>query len=142
MRVFRLMLEAARIGGMVAQHNVGVMYQRGDGTERDVAKARQWFQSAADKGDEDSRGRSKPLSAVSTTRGSQPGEMMQAIKHSKVRAGPATIYPKAGLLEFGDEVRVIKRTGSWFRLQPTSPQTDRYVYRQLLTEIGSSKVAQ
>ena len=37
-RAFRLMLEAARIGGMVARHNVGMMYQRGDGTERGVAK--------------------------------------------------------------------------------------------------------
>ena len=37
---FRLMLETARSGDMVAQYNVGVMYERGAGTAADATKAR------------------------------------------------------------------------------------------------------
>ena len=33
------------------QYNLGVMYQTGFGLPKDMAKAREWFQKAADQGD-------------------------------------------------------------------------------------------
>ena len=130
-RAFQLMLEAARSGDMVAQHNVGVMYERGNGTTRDVAKARHWLQRAADKGNEEARERLESLH--STDEVSTTGTVMWANKRANVRAGPATSYAKVGLLEVGEEVRVIERSGDWFKLEPRPGQPERYVYAPLLT---------
>ena len=132
-RAFRLMLEAARSGDMVAQHNVGVMYQRGNGTARDVVKARQWLQRAADKGNEEAQERLKSLSAVSSNGEAETGNVMRAVKRSNVRAGPGTNFAKVGFLEVGDEVRVVERTGDWFRLAPRPGQLEGYVYAPLLS---------
>ena len=131
-RAFRLMLKAARSGDMVAQHNVGVMYERGNGTERDAAKAREWLQRAADKGNEGARERLESL--ISTDEASTTGKVMWAIKRANVRAGPRTNFAKVGLLEIGDRVRVVERTGDWFRLAPQPGQAERYVYAPLLSE--------
>lgn len=40
----------AREGNMNAQYNMGVMYQDGDGVERDLTKAREWLSAAAAQG--------------------------------------------------------------------------------------------
>ena len=125
------MLKAARGGDMVAQHNVGVMYERGNGTARDLAKARQWLQRAADKGNEEARERLESLNSVDEV--STTGTVMWAIKRSNVRAGSGTSYAKVGLLAIGEEVRVIERSGDWFKLEPRSGQPERYVYAPLLT---------
>ena len=140
-RAFRLMLEAARSGDMVAQHNVALMYQRGNGTERDAAKAREWFQRAADKGSGEAREKLRFLAAA-PAEAYRASSVMRAVKRSNVRAGPGTSYAKVGLLEVGERVRVVGRSGNWFRLQPTSRQPAQFVYGPLLTEIGISKVAQ
>ena len=119
-RAFRLMHEAARSGDMVALHNVGVMYERGNGTTRDVAKARHWLQKAADRGNEESRERLESLN--STDEVSTTGKVMWTIMRSNVRAGPGTSYAKVGLLEIGDRVQVVERTGEWFKLAPQPGQ--------------------
>lgn len=141
-RAFRLMLEVARTGDMIAQYNVGLMYQRGNGTERDTTKARQWFQRSADKGHEGAREKLRSLAASVADGSFRPGSVMRAVTRSNVRAGPGTSYAKVGLLEVGEEVRVIGHTGNWLRLQPTSRQPERFVYGPLLTEMQRPKVAQ
>ena len=117
-RAFGLMLQAARSGYMVAQYNVGVMYEKGAGTAADATKARHWLQRAADKGDEDAREKLKSLSASPTDGAMEHGKVMRAAKRSNVRAGPGTSYAKVNLLEVGQAVRVIERIGDWFKLQP------------------------
>ena len=42
---------AAAEGYASEQYNLGVMYQTGFGLPKDMAKAREWFQKAADQGD-------------------------------------------------------------------------------------------
>ena len=42
---------AAVEGYASEQYNLGVMYQTGFGLPKDMAKAREWFQKAADQGD-------------------------------------------------------------------------------------------
>ena len=136
------MLQAARSGYATAEYGVGLLYERGHGTARDVAKARQWLQRAADKGSEDAREKLKSLSSASTDGAFDTGKVMRAAKRANVRAGPGTSYAKVDTLKVGEHVRVLERTGNWFRLHPTSGETERFVYGPLLTEIGNSKVAQ
>ena len=134
-RAFRLILQAARSGDVIAEYGVGLLYERGGGTTRDVAKARHWLQRAADKGLEDAREQLRSLSATSPTEGETASDtVMWAVKRSNVRAGPGTSYVTVGLLEVGDEVRVIERIGAWFKLQPKPGQPERFVYAPLLSE--------
>ena len=133
-RAFELMLQAARSGYVIAEYGVGLSYEMGGGTTRDVAKARQWLQRAADKGLEEARERLEALSMVSTDDALSTAQVMWAVKRANVRSGAGTSYAKVGLLEIGDEVRVIERTGDWFKLAPNLGQLERYVYAPLLTE--------
>jgi hypothetical protein len=43
-------LKAAEQGNAVAQYNLAVCYERGEGTEPDEAMAAQWYRKAADQG--------------------------------------------------------------------------------------------
>ena len=61
-------------------------------------------------------------------------KVMWAEKRANVRAGPDTNYAKVGLLEVGDEVRIIKKVGNWFKLEPIGGQ-ERFVYSPLITEV-------
>ena len=133
-RAFELTLRAAHSGHASAEYGVGLSYQRGEGTARDVAKARQWFQRAAENGVDEAREKLKALSAAPTDGAFEPVTVMWAIKRSNVRTGPGTSYAKVGLLEIGDRVRVVERTGDWFRLAPQPGQPERYVYAPLLRE--------
>ena len=133
-RAFRLILQAARSGDVIAEYGVGLLYERGGGTTRDVATARQWLQRAADKGLEDARERLESLSMVSTDDALSTAQVMWAVKRANVRSGAGTSYAKVGLLEIGDEVRVIERTGDWFKLAPNLGQPERFVYAPLLSE--------
>ena len=63
-----------------------------------------------------------------------PGKVMWATRRSNVREGPGTSYAKVDLLEVGESVHVIDRTGDWLRLKPRPGQPDRFVYGPLLTE--------
>ena len=134
---FEWMLRSARAGFTDAQYNVGVYYLWGLGTAVDRARGRDWLENAAAKGDEDAR---KLLAETRSGQGSRPdstagpGRVMWATKRSNVREGPGTGYAKVGLLEVGESVHVIDRTGDWFRLQPRPGQPDRFVYGALLTE--------
>ena len=56
-----------------------------------------------------------------------------AAKRSNVRAGPGTGYEKVGLLEAGEKVHVMAKTGNWFKLTPQGGAADRFVYAPLLT---------
>ena len=134
-RAFRLMLEAARTGDAVAQHNVGVMYERGNGTAKDLAKARLWLQRAADRGNEEAGERLASLPTESTDRASTTGRVMRAFKRSNVRAGPGTSHTIVQVLAVGERVRVIERRGNWFRLQPRPGKPDRFVYAPLARRI-------
>ena len=132
-RAFELMLQAARSGYVIAEYGVGLSYEDGHGTQRDLAKSRRWIQRAADKGLEEARKKLKSLDMASTTGAVEHATVMRAAKRSNVRAGPGTSYAKVGLLEVGEEVRVIERTGDWFQLEPHPGQPERYVYAPLLT---------
>ena len=141
-RAVQLMLDAATSGQATAQYNIGMMYERGDGTARDVAKARQWLQWAADKGYKKAREQLTSLSVASTAGETDAGTMMRALKRSNVRAGPGTSYAKVDLLEVGERVRTLERTGDWFRLEPSAGQPHRFVYGPLLSATERSEVVQ
>ena len=82
-----------------------------------------WLQLAADKGDEDAREKLKSLSEASTDgafRDRQNDAGGQAVERAR-RAGDE--LRKVGLLEVGERMRVIERTGDWFRLAPLPGQT-------------------
>ena len=55
-----------------------------------------------------------------------------AAKRSNVRAGPGTSYEKVGLLEAGEKVHVMAKTGNWFKLTPQGGAAERFVYAPLL----------
>ena len=128
------MLQSARSGYATAEYGVGLSYEMGGGTTRDVAKARQWLQRAADKGLEEAREKLKSLSASPTDGAMERDTLMWAAKRSNVRTGPGTSYAKVALLEVGQAVRVIERIGAWFKLQPKPGQPERFVYAPLLSE--------
>ena len=104
-----------------------------------MAKARQWIQRAADKGLEEAREKLKSLSVATTDGAFDTGKVVRTAKRANVRAGPGTSYAKVDILDVGEHVRVLERTGNWFRLQPTSQQPERFVYAPLLTETGHSR---
>lgn len=62
-----------------------------------------------------------------------PGKSMWAAKRSNVRAGPGTSYRIVDLLEVGEQVRVVAKTGNWYQLEPQAGQPERFVYVPLLT---------
>ena len=134
-RAFELMFQSARSGYAVAEYGVGLSYEDGHGTQRDAAKSRRWIQRAADKGLEEAREKLKSLDMAPTAEAIEHATVMWAIKRANVRIGPGKSYAKVDLLEVGDEVRVVERTGNWFRLQPTSRQPDRLVYGPMLSTI-------
>ncbi len=138
-RAFALMLQSARSGYVIAEYGVGLSYADGHGTQRDSAKSRRWIQRAADKGLEEAREKLRSLEMASTAGAIEHAAMMRAAKRSNVRAGPGTSYAKVGLLEVGEEVRVIERTGDWFKLKPRPGQSERYVYAPLLTATRSQE---
>ena len=62
-----------------------------------------------------------------------PGKSMWAAKRSNVRTGPGTSYRIVDLLEVGEQVRVIAKTGNWYQLEPRAGLPERFVYAPLLT---------
>ena len=47
--------EEAEKGDKVAQYNLGCLYERGEGTEKNLEKAFYWYQKAADNGHSDAQ---------------------------------------------------------------------------------------
>jgi hypothetical protein len=47
--------KAAEQGNALAQHNLGLCYKYGRGTEKDIDKAIEWITKAAEKGNEKAR---------------------------------------------------------------------------------------
>ena len=141
-RAFELMVQSARSGYVIAEYSVGLAYEDGHGTQHDLARARQWIQRAADKGLQVAREKLTSLAMASTDSVVQAATVMRALKRSNVRAGPGTSYAKVGILEVGERVRVLERSGHWFRLEPASGQPDRFVYAPLLSGAARSEVAQ
>ena len=47
--------KAAEQGDAAAQHNLGVMYDSGQGVTQDYAEALKWYRKAADQGDADAQ---------------------------------------------------------------------------------------
>ena len=133
-RAFELMFQSARSGYVIAEYGVALSYEDGHGTQQDLTKARRWFQRAADKGLEEAREKRRSLDMASTVGAIEHATVMRAAKRSNVRAGPGTSYAKVGLLEIGDEVRVVERIGDWFRLAPQPDRAERFVYAPLLIE--------
>jgi uncharacterized protein len=43
-------MKATEQGHDIAQHNVGLCYNNGDGVKQDLAKARYWYMKAAEQG--------------------------------------------------------------------------------------------
>ena len=98
-----------------------------------MTKARRWLQRAADKGNEEARERLASLSMAATDGVIDAITTMRAVKRSNVRTGPGTSYAKVGILEVRERVRVLERTGDWYRLEPSADQPHRFVYGPLLS---------
>ena len=64
----------------------------------------------------------------------KPHKRMWVAKRADVRFGPSTGHPKVDLLEAGKKVRVVAKTGDWYRLSAQPGQGMRYVHASLLTE--------
>ena len=60
---------------------------------------------------------------------------MQARVRANVRSGPGTEYEKVGLLEAGEEVRVVGEAGEWLRIE-TAAGNEAFVHGSLLQEVG------
>lgn len=48
---FKKVYELAQAGNVNAQYNLGLMYYRGDGIDKNVEKSIEWFKKAAKQGD-------------------------------------------------------------------------------------------
>ena len=53
----RVVREGRRPGSTNAMFNLGTLYDDGQGVAQDYAKAREWYQKAADRGDADAKAR-------------------------------------------------------------------------------------
>lgn len=129
-RAFRLLLEGARAGDADAHHQLGVMYERGHGTARDETIARRWFQGAIDRGNRDASWR---LEELLTTRA------MRVVGRAEAHAAPVPNSEITDSLRAGSWVRVLERTGNWFKLTPKLGY--RFVHASKLAEVGPSEVA-
>ena len=134
-KAFDLFRESARSGNVKAQYNVGLLYEAGLGTIANRELAIDWFERAADKGHEKAQEKLKALSTTSTGSALEPAKVMWAVKRANVRAGPGTSYEKVDVLGVGEKVRIIERTGSWFKLEPHAGQQERFVYAPLLAAV-------
>jgi TPR repeat protein len=50
---FKLYQKSANLGNCVAQYNLALMYENGNGTKRDMSKAIYWYKKSAKQGDKD-----------------------------------------------------------------------------------------
>ena len=147
--------KAAKSGLAESHYKLAVMHFRGFGTSRDGEQALYWIDQSIQRGynraaEFKSKICNKYHSAAFASQScsdnlngdSKSSEVMWADKKSNVRIGPGTSYSKIGLLEPGEEVRVIKHTGNWFRLRPLAGQARRFVYAPLLTRIRPTNKAE
>ena len=120
--------KAADQGHAVAQYMLAVMHSYELGTPKNNQMARYWTEQSAQAGYDVAEAFLRKL-----PKAKKSPKVMWTVKGSNVRAGPSTSYAKIGLLEAGEEVRVIERTGNWYWLSPLSGQPRRFVYAPLLT---------
>ena len=127
--------KSAKSGFAAAQYMLAVMYFDGIGTDRDGKRALYWVEQSIQRGynlafelkpEICNTYRSAEFASRSCSENldgdSKSGKVMWTVKRSNVRDGPGTSYSKIGLLEAGEKVRVIERTGNWFWLPPLSGQ--------------------
>ena len=57
----------------------------------------------------------------------ESGTLTRAIKRENVRAGQGTSHANVSVLDIGERTPVLERTEEWFRLPPTSDQTERFI---------------
>ena len=50
--LFRLLSQAANQGDAVAQNNLGYCYEKGEGVEKNLSKAIEWYKKAAEQENE------------------------------------------------------------------------------------------
>ena len=55
-------MKAAEQGNVIAQNNVGYMYETGQGIAKDREKALEWYQKAAAQGDGEAKKKARKLS--------------------------------------------------------------------------------
>ena len=147
--------KSAKSGVAAAQYMLAVMYFDGIGTDRDGKRALYWVEQSIQRGynlafelkpEICNTYRSAEFASRSCSENldgdSKSGKVMWTVKRSNVRDGPGTSYSKIGLLEAGEKVRVIERTGNWFRLPPLSGQSRRFVYAPLLTPTRPANAAE
>jgi TPR repeat protein len=67
-RAFEYYEQAADLGLATAQYSLGVMYYKGDGVERDIAKAREWWTKAAAQGEKNAIKNLKLINKQTTER--------------------------------------------------------------------------
>ena len=64
-QAFDYYLKAAKMGEPIAQTNVAWRYEKGKGVEKDISKAKYWYEKAAEQGDTDSKHRLEKLTEQS-----------------------------------------------------------------------------
>ena len=147
--------KSEKSGFAAAQYMLAVMYFDGIGTDRDGKRALYWVEQSIQRGynlafelkpEICNTYRSAEFASRSCSENldgdSKSGKVMWTVKRSNVRDGPGTSYSKIGLLEAGEKVRVIERTGNWFWLPPLSGQPRRFVYAPLLTPTRPANAAE
>ena len=72
-----------------------------------------------------------PSASAQSTKTYAAPKTMWAAKRANVRVGPSTNHAKVGLLEVGERVSVVARTGNWYQLRGYAR---RFVYAPLLNE--------
>ena len=69
----------------------------------------------------------------------RPNKVMYAAKRANVWSGPGTAYQILEVLNLGEKVLVVAKTGSWFMLTPRAGHVSRFVYVPLLTEAAAAE---
>ena len=129
--------KAADQGLAAAQLMLAIMHSYELGTPKNNQMARYWAEQSAQAGYDAAEAFLRKL-----PKAKKSPKVMWTVKRSNVRAGPSTSYEKIGLLETGEEVRVIERTGNWYWLSPLSGQPRRFVYAPLLTPTRPANAAE
>ena len=60
-KAFELFLKAAKLGQICAQYNLGLKYENGDGTEKNMGEAIYWYKKSAYQGDQDAQNKLKEI---------------------------------------------------------------------------------
>ncbi|WP_417513282.1 tetratricopeptide repeat protein [Minwuia sp.] len=133
----RIWKALAAEGDVVAQRNLGLMYQRGRGVKRDLGEAARWYRKAADQGD---AGAALALGAMyQTGKGvSQNYDMAAAMYRKAIRGGSSRAAYRMAMMhrahvarapDLRAELRYL-RTAAFRGLSDAQIEMGRYFFRR------------